>query len=319
MNKLKNKRYYKVISLFIKSLILILSFYYIYQKIIESPVAMDISFFGHGNKFYAILIFFLMFINWSLEALKWKILAAPLESISFMTSLKAVFSGVTVSILTPNRIGEFAARVFFLQKADKIRASVSSLLGSLMQLSITILLGILAYVILQKNYYDFFQTEQFISTNDLLFLIILTASLMGVIGFIYLKRNTVFFPYKKYLDVLALYSKHELNTIFALSLLRYMVFSFQYYLALQLFGINGGTLILFSLIALTFFATSAIPTFALTEIAVRMGTAVYFFSTISFDLRAIIASSLFLWIVNIAIPALIGSAFVWKLKLFKES
>ncbi|HEY0029612.1 MAG TPA: lysylphosphatidylglycerol synthase domain-containing protein [Bacteroidia bacterium] len=319
MNKLNNKRFYKVISLFIKSLILILSFYYIYQKIVTAPLAMDAFSFNLENAFYILLIFLLMLANWSLEALKWKLLVAPLELISFFASLKAVFAGVTVSILTPNRVGEFAARVFFLEKADKIKASVASLAGSLMQLAVTIAAGMLAYYTLQVKYYDFFQTEQFISTNALLLILLIAIALIASVGFIWLKKSTTFIRYKKNLEVFSLYSKRDWNQVFLLSLIRYMVFSLQYYLVLRLFGINAGPVILFSLIALTFFATSAIPTFALTEIAVRAGTAVYFFSTINSDLSAIIASSLFLWIINIALPALMGSAFVWKLKFFKES
>ena len=77
-------------------------------------------------------------------------------------------------------------------------------------------------------------------------------------------------------------------------------------------------MIVFSLIALTFFVTSAIPTFALTEIAVRSGVAIYFFGTISLAHTPILAASLFLWIVNLAIPALVGMAFVNKLKFFKS-
>ena len=96
------------------------------------------------------------------------------------------------------------------------------------------------------------------------------------------------------------------------------MFSIQYYLALKIFGINGGTAIVFSLIALTFFVTSVIPTFALTEIAVRSGVAIYFFGTITIAHAPILASSLFLWIINLAIPALIGMLFVRKLKFFKE-
>jgi hypothetical protein len=122
----------------------------------------------------------------------------------------------------------------------------------------------------------------------------------------------------KYAAIFSMYSKKEINAVWLLSVVRYAVFAFQYYLALQLFGVNAGIMILFSLIALTFFVTSAIPTFALTEIAVRTGTAVYFFSMISSNLNAIIASSLLLWLINIAVPAMTGGVFIWKLKIFKE-
>ena len=35
-------------------------------------------------------------------------------------SLMAVFSGITISIFTPNRIGEYFGRVFILKKKEKV-------------------------------------------------------------------------------------------------------------------------------------------------------------------------------------------------------
>src|ERR1700746_3482957 len=100
MDELKNKRVYKVISLFIKSVILILSLYYIYDKIDHAPMVLaDLPFlFSKENSVYTLLILLLMLVNWSIEALKWKILIAPLETITFLSSYKAVLTGVTVSI-----------------------------------------------------------------------------------------------------------------------------------------------------------------------------------------------------------------------------
>lgn len=259
-----------------------------------------------------------MFVNWGLEAFKWKVLIKPLESISFKASLKGIFSGITMSIFTPNRVGEFAGRIFFLEKADKVQASIMSLIGSVMQLLVTIIAGFLGYFLLEKKYYDFFQTEQFISTDSLFIFIGSVTLVIVVIVFVMLKKQNRFTRFKKYIELLKMHSKKELNAAFYLSLIRYIVFSIQYYFALRVFGINGGLVILFSLIALTFFVTSAIPTFALTEIAVRVGVAIYFFGTISSSNSSILGASLFLWIINLAVPALIGSAFVWKLKFFKE-
>jgi hypothetical protein len=316
MDRLKNKRFYKGISLFIKTLVLVFSFYYIWQKLAQSPVKLDQHLFEKSRLSYLLFIFLLMFVNWGLEALKWKVLAAPLEKISFFSSFKAVLAGVTVSLLTPNRVGEFAARVLFLKTADKMMASVASLIGSAVQLLVTILAGAWAYVFLERKYYDYFQTEEIISTDTVLMSILAVVLLGAALWYFFLSKSARF---KKYMDLLSLYSKKEVNAVWALSVLRYLVFAFQYYLTLRLFGINGGIMILFSLIAMTFFVTSAIPTFALTEIAVRTGTAVYFFSTISTDLNAIIASSLFLWLINIAVPALTGGLFIWKLKIIKDN
>lgn len=272
--------------------------------------------FSKENWFFTTAIILLMFVNWGIEAFKWRLLIAPLEIINFKSSFKGVLLGVTISIFTPNRVGEFAGRIFFLEKADKVQATVMSLIGSVMQLLVTVIAGVLAFFLLEKKYYDFFQTEQFVSTNVLLFIFVLLV-VITVVVYTILKKKTPS-RFKKYIDTFKLHSSKNLNVAFNLSILRYIVFSIQYYLALKVFGINGGTTIVFSLIALTFFVTSVIPTFALTEIAVRSGVAIYFFGTITSAHAPILASSLFLWIINLAIPALIGMLFVRKLKFFKE-
>lgn len=314
-----NKRSYKVISLLIKTIILIFSFCYICKKITEANNTIDFnSLINHPHKIYLVVVCLLMFANWGLEALKWKWLIHPLETISFSRSLKSIFAGVTVSIFTPSRVGEFVGRVFFLEKADKIHASLKSFMGSFMQLFITVIGGVAAYFILQEYYRNYFDSKQFISSDSVFILVFCFVLLIGFIVFAYYKRNNLFIQYKKYIEVFTVYSLSELLIVFSLSLVRYFIFSFQYFLILNFFGVNAGITILLSLIALTFFVTSVIPTFSLTEIAVRGATAVFFFGTISTDSTAIVASSLLLWIINLAIPALIGSFFVLNLKLIKD-
>ena len=267
---------------------------------------------------YVFAIILLMFLNWSLEAFKWKLLIAPLEKINFSASIKGVLAGVTISIFTPNRVGEFAGRVFFLNQADKIQATILSLIGSRAQLLVTIIAGVFAFYMLEKKYYDFFQIEQFISVNTLFLIFVLLIIGLSILTYVVYVKQKSSEKIKKYIYTFKLHSRKNLKVVLNLSILRYIVFSIQYYFALKLFGINGGIVIVYSLIAITFFVTSVIPTFALTEIAVRVGVAIYFFSTIYTSQAPILAASLFLWMVNLAIPALIGSAFVYKLKFFKE-
>jgi uncharacterized membrane protein YbhN (UPF0104 family) len=64
-----------------------------------------------------ILVIVLMFVNWSLEALKWKISVQSVQPVSFFRSLKAIFSGVSFSVTTPNRTGEYLGRVFIWMMA----------------------------------------------------------------------------------------------------------------------------------------------------------------------------------------------------------
>ena len=88
-----------------------------------------------------------MLINWSFEAIKWKILIEKIQKIKFLTSLKAVMAGITVSAFTPNRVGEFGGRIFFLESQNRTKAIVLTFLGNVAQLLVTIVVGAFLFAI----------------------------------------------------------------------------------------------------------------------------------------------------------------------------
>ena len=64
----------------------------------------------------------LVFVNWGIEARKWQVLLRTLQPVSFFTAYKSVLSGVTLSINTPNRIGEYGGRILYVQEGKRIKA-----------------------------------------------------------------------------------------------------------------------------------------------------------------------------------------------------
>jgi Lysylphosphatidylglycerol synthase TM region len=316
MNLLSNKHFHKVISLLIKGGILTLSIFYIFQKLSDVNFTANISnILPKLNSSYFYTAAILVFFNWGIEAVKWKYLIQKLELISFKTALKSTLSGVTISIFTPNRVGEFAGRVFYLKNADRVKATVISFIGSTLQLAVTIIAGFIAlniYYLQHKNEFFLFNA---ISANNVLYFLLGMASIIITIIIMYFNENSIS---RKIKEIMKTYRTKELSNAFSLSILRYFIFSFQYYLVLLAFGIDIGILNAFLLIAITFFVNSAIPTFAITEIAVRGATSVYLFSQVSNDTLSIISASIVLWIINLAIPAIIGGAFIWNLKFFKD-
>ncbi len=318
MNKLKEKHFYKVISLFIKAMLLTASFYYIIQKIINSSALESF----HQLKLspltisYILLVIALMFCNWLLEAKKWQLLIAPLENISLATSIQSIFAGISIGIFTPNRIGEFAGRVFFLKSADKLTASIKSLVGSILQLFITIVVGLLAIGLYYRNYASLLVGEIIDAQKKVLFIsVIVLILILAVI----LMKVPYFTFLRKYLKELFSVKKKILVSVLFLSLFRYVVFTIQYFLILLVVGIDINFSIAWILIAITFFISTAIPTFVITEIIVRSAIAVYVFSILSPGQSALIASaSILLWFINIALPAFIGSLLLGNFHFFKK-
>jgi uncharacterized membrane protein YbhN (UPF0104 family) len=317
MGNFKNNRFYKVISLFIKAIILIAAFAYIFYKLQQNTYRLDLLFTSLQIDWFLLLLsFILLFLNWGLEAIKWQRLVAPLEMISFPTALKSVFAGVTVSIFMPNRVGEFAARIFFLEKADKVKATLKNFVGNSAQLLITLLAGSIAIhlFIIHQNQSLPFLNESVFKIMGALFLVFLLSLL-----FLYRFRNSFSEKINSYLQTIFTISKKEITIVLLLSLVRYIVFVLQYFLILKAlylpitigFGITA--------IAIIFLITSIIPSFAFTEIITRGAAAAYVFNSLEHSADIVVLASFILWVINLAIPALIGSVFISKLNFFKQA
>lgn len=323
-----HNKLYKFISLFIKLVIVVTAFGFIYKKIfhrkdidsIQQSLQLLIS---SGTYVYLFPIFLLMFLNWMIEALKWKILIQPMKELSLINSFKAVLSGVTVSIFTPNRIGEFGGRIFFLEASLRIKGILLTMIGSISQLLITIAGGLLALLFYPEYSVIKSQPNQYIYYTVVIFCLILVFLLMA------LYINTSFLSkaiqevswmnrIKKYTDIFSYHSSLKLSGIVLLSGFRYLVFCIQFYLLLQIFDVNiafSGSMVM---IALTFFAISVIPTVAFTELGVRGATALVFIGILSTNHVGIVSASFALWVINIALPALMGIPFVFKWHFFNR-
>src|SRR5690606_5376414 len=98
------------------------------------------------------LVLILMLFNWGLEARKWQLLVRSLEQISFLRAFSAILSGVSLSINTPNRIGEYGGRMLYLSNQNKLKSIAAAVVGSLSQLIITIIFGLTGLIYYINNF-----------------------------------------------------------------------------------------------------------------------------------------------------------------------
>lgn len=319
MNNVKDTRFYKVISLFMKTILLAASFYYIIHKLSTSPSLLSSNYlhFTATNTCCLLLATVLVLCNWGLEARKWQVLISSFENISWLRSLQSILTGVAIGIFTPNRVGEFTGRIFFLKKTDKVAASLKSFFGSFVQLMITILAGCIAIVFyVQKNYSHAVPLQSFLDPQKKGDLLILILFILLLIVFVF--RLPYFIKWKHHLIKFFKIPRAEFLQVVFLSAIRYFVFALQFYLILLALGMEIEFGSAFILIAITFLITSAIPTFVLTEIVVRSAVAVSVFAVIDTPQPEVAAAaSSLLWIINLAIPAFIGSLFIGKLQFFR--
>lgn len=269
------------------------------------------------------IVFGLMFVNWFLESWKWQIIIRPLQNISLWQSHKAIFSGITLSIFTPNRIGEYGGRIFYLNPINRIKGVFATLIGSYANILSVILFGVAGV------YYQLtFVSERFNIPSS--WIITLAGFGLLVAGILYYNfkhvpklANRRWFK-SRARNILGIYTKYPvqiLNQILALSIIRYLVFATQYILLLNFFGLSLDWFVGMSKIALIYLAQTIIPSIAVAELGIRGNVALFFLNDVvtNEEIKIGIVSATFtLWLINLIIPAIFGAIFILRLRFFKN-
>lgn len=268
---------------------------------------------------YLALVFILMLLNWFCEAEKWRLLMRSTETMSRLSAMQAVLTGVSVSMLTPNRIGEYAGRILYLKNKHKLKGITVTLVGSLAQVLVSAVLGSIGLGIYWRT----------IHQTSPIFLIYLGISVLLAIGLSILYMNLHWvssfcarFEYLRkiriYIDVVRRFPKHLLWQVLGISTLRFLVYSLQLILLFYFVQIQAPFFTLLGMAWAIFWTLAVVPTIALAELGVRGQTAVFFMSAISGNMLGIVTAMLLLWFINLIIPALTGCLFVFNMKLYDD-
>ena len=324
---MQNKKSSGLFSFFIKLVILVFTFFYIYKEIFNKSDGFSIRsiclqlFEDKRHLFTFGVVLFLMGVNWCLEAIKWRLMVAKIERVSFSTSLKAIMSGITVSLFTPNRVGEYGGRVFYLKPEHRVQGVFITMLSSMSQLLITLVTGLLSLIFFIPNYHllnvYLYYSVAFMALALLLALLFFYFNIYLLN--IFLLKIPWLRKMEKYIHVLMRFGPRDLCKVLLLSLFRYAVFTFQYFLLLYLFQVHIPIMDGLIGISLSFLVMSLIPTFTLTEIGVRGSVCAYFIGLLSQNSLGILSASFALWVINLALPALAGAFLIVRLRLFKKA
>lgn len=338
----------KTYNYFIRLLIIVLTYGFIYNQVFyKHDFTAIINTFGSYFKSTGVIILFcctilLMFVNWGIESVKWQFLISKIERLSFVRSFEAVLTGVAVSSFTPNRIGEYLGRVFILEKANRIEGILITIIGSMSQFLVTFVLGTIAIAIFVFQTRDQITEYLYISERSFIYLYvglaILALAIYVFATMLFLNVSIVtdftnrlisdkWRKIKHYIRTFSFYKTSELFKVLLYSLARFIVFTCQYYLLLKVFSVNIPVIPAFIIISIIFFIVTMIPTIAITELGIR-GSVSLFFLGIYFSGHGmvteelnigIVAASSTLWLINLAVPALIGGVFVFNLKFFRKN
>jgi hypothetical protein len=307
--------------------------WFIRQQIIRQPdwrSSLDqIGFAIKGPGWWRLgLVVLLMPVNWGIEARKWQLAMRPDGGISFKDAFRAIFTGATMASFTPNRMGEYLGRILYVKEGRRVAAISLTMIGSVAQLLVTLVVGIVGLI----DLFPLLRTRS-IATNPRmdwglhLTLILVGMMLLGL-GFLYfqfprLARQLARIPGVRklgaFIKVLENFDRNILLRILFLSFVRYIVFIIQYSLVFPVFSVWLGFGQVWGGMSVVFLIMAVVPTFTfLTELGLRWGASIRVLELWSGNTIGIIAASFTIWLVNLVIPALIGSLLIVSIKLFKS-
>ncbi|MCB0477299.1 MAG: hypothetical protein KDC84_03995 [Crocinitomicaceae bacterium] len=251
----------------------------------------------------------LMLLNWYLESLKWKFLVRGIEDISQTQAIKATLAGMSFGLLTPNRMGNFIGKIIYLQPGNRLEGTLFALYGNFSQMLTTFLFGSFCFLFTFENYYS--------QTN--VFMAVLPFAFSLGLAFLFL------FPQKLNLNFAERVLSQELfgafnrlihfkgkEVVLGYSILRHLVFTIQYLIVLfysPVFEFWSS----FMAIQMIFFLTTIIPGLVFGKMMVRGPVAIFVLGILGYSTSFAINAILFIWLINIALPSLVGS-FLFMIK-----
>ncbi len=244
----------------------------------------------------------------------------PIAPISMFTALSAIFRGISFSMATPNRLGEFAGRIIYLPNGKRLAGTSLTFIGNFAQLIVTLLFASASLFLIQPffiatNSSAIFLKLTFLFQCTVPFLTLICLVIYFKLGsaFEYLFSFSIMKKVKSRLMLLEQLPAHILLRVLFLSILRFCIFIVQYFLFFQLTKVSISLYDTTVSISVMFLWLAILPTIAFLELGVRWQFALILLGGLSSNRLGISIAVTAIWFINLIVPALLGVFSVFRL------
>ncbi len=275
--------------------------------------------------FWVVVI--LMLLNWGIEARKWQVLVQHVQQFSFWKAFKSVLSGCSITMLTPNRVGEYGGRILYVEEGNRIRAISLTIVGSISQLLVTLLMGCAGLFFLR--YFSQGGNGKLPVLPELWrdVLIGFSVTITVLLTLFYLRIGWLVRMMEKlpalqkvvtHIRVLDEFDNVQLIRVLSLSFGRYLVFVLQYILLLRVMDVNPGFVVTFWIISVFYLVLAVAPTIGFVELPVRVSACWTLLKFYTSNELGVGTAALGIWLINLVVPAIIGSLLILSIKIVKD-
>jgi hypothetical protein len=254
----------------------------------------------------------LMPLNWLAETQKWLPFIRRYEPMSRWRALQAILSGVTISLFTPNRIGDLGGRLLFVRPENHWHSVAINLAGSVAQLLVLCTFGAIGAIWLIQGFAQ--GRPEYLSL-----VVVFALAGLGLMYWAYFNFKAIaalickihllrcLKRYVKDLDTLQGFTRSDLGDILRWAAIRAVIYATQYFFLLNFFGIEINPLEGYASIFCLFLLQSSIPLPPLTGLLLRGNLAVQLWGLFGANEIISLAATFVLWIINLIFPALVGT------------
>jgi len=274
-----------------------------------------IQFFNEAQNLLLILVLLLL-LSSGIEIVKWKLLLSSQQEVSWKQASSSVLIGQAASFVTPNRIGDYPARILSLNNKLTYGTITLSILSASAQTLAILIVSEIAFL----NLMNYLRTPLFSLLFEINSIIIIGMLFfyfkIEVLSVVFSKLK-ILKKIKKYIHVIQVIPKKLYISAFILSVIKFSIYSFQLYLLLHLSNLELSPHILYMLSIIYFWGLTIIPSIAFAELGIRNKWGLFLFSLLAIDNWKITIIITSLWLINIVFPAFIG-VLIWFYKQSKN-
>lgn len=273
----------------------------------------------NANYYLITIALVLLVPNIYLQYLKWKLTC---KSILNFNDKKIIFysmlQGFTAGAVTPLRLGEYFGRAFLFKERTLMQVTIATVVDKVFPMIILALIGSLSGIIF---IYLFYNVSVYISSALFIVIFLLFYILIQLLidpgfwdNFLFnkIKDSKTLSRYLGKLRFLKNLDRKYTLKMFFISFLFYSCFVLQFVILVGAFTNQINFIDYLWAAFLVMFAKTFFPAISLSELGIREGVSVFFLGEMGVAAASAFNASMFLFFINILIPALIGSVLLFR-------
>lgn len=256
-----------------------------------------------------VIILFFSFANWALEILKWKVLLQPISPVSYRKAAMQSLIAFSVSIVTPNKLGEYGIRPLFFEKSLRNKIALLTAIHHFLQLMATLFFGFIGFLFLLTLFPE--MHEYLFSVSLITIVVIITLIVISALNRKPWLKVTFL---NKGLQFIGELKKKVYLKGLAFSMARYLIFSHQFIFLLSVYKVSLPYPYALAAVTTVYLLSTLLPAISFFDVLIKGSVAIFVFGMFNVEELSIMKITGVMWFFNFILPLFPGGYYTLKIR-----